>query len=255
MADPLATENDLQAHEADCPSCAPFARDMRTQELELRRLLHSATPPQGMTERIQLAGRLDQRATSQRRWWYSAAAAVLLAVGASMVSLWTTSVEREQETLAQSVLNHIEDEAVHLRAAGPASSGRVKWVFQRFGAQLADNIGPVNFAAECLMRHRTGVHLVMPGKTGPITVFYMPGEMIDDVVPISSARFAGQIVPTSWGSVAVVGEKGEPLEGMGARLAEAVQWPQAAAAVSDAGSGLVGTDILAALRIAQPKQG
>ena len=72
------------------------------------------------------------------------------------------------------------------------------------------------------MRKRNGVHLVMPGKMGPITVFFMPGEMAD-------AEHAGKLdtlqrpdLPTSWGSIAVVGESGESLDGLGERLAAAV---------------------------------
>ena len=129
----------------------------------------------------------------------------------------------------------------------PVSAGRIERVFARFGAELAGDIGQVNFAAECLMRARNGVHLVLPGKMGPITVFYMPGEMTDGVLPIDSARFAGEIVPTRWGSIAVVGENGELLEGIGDRLAAAVRWPSAQ--VAD--SGLVTGGLLSDLRVAQ----
>ena len=34
------------------------------------------------------------------------------------------------------------------------------------------------------MRKRNGVHLVMPGKMGPITVFFMPGEMTEAEMPV-----------------------------------------------------------------------
>jgi len=164
-----------------------------------------------------------------------------------MLSLWTTSLERGHATLAQSVLYHIDDEASHLHTAQPLSSERVRGVFARFGAELAEEIGPVHFAAECLMRERNGVHLVMPGKMGPITVFFMPGEMTGTEVPVDSARFAGRIIPTGWGSIAVVGENGEPLQGLGERLAAAVHWPQAAGDRS----GLAGIGVLEGARIAQ----
>jgi len=247
LSDPLAEDADLQAHEAGCPDCAPFAREVRAQEFRLRGLFDEITPPAGMAERIQFAARFEQRSTLQRRWWLGAAAALLLAVGGSMLSLWTTSVERGQATLAQSVLYHIEDEASHLRAAQPLPPGRVRSVFERFGAELAEEIGPVHFAAECLMRERNGVHLVMPGRMGPITVFFMPGEMTDSEVPVESARFAGRIVPTEWGSIAVIGENGEPLEGQGERLAAAVRWPP----VATERSAVAGLGVLDGARIAQ----
>jgi len=123
------------------------------------------------------------------------------------------------------VLNHIDDEAHHLREAGPVAGQRVKFVFARFGARLNGDIGQVNFAAECLMRKRNGVHLVLPGVQGPVTAFFMPGEHTERVLPVSSERFAGHVVPTAWGSIAVVGEHGEPLEGLAQKLAGAVEWP------------------------------
>ena len=232
LIDPLHLDEAAAEHEAECESCATHAREVRGQELKLRALLMEIAPPEGLAERVQLAARFEGNAMTRRRWWYGAAAGVLLAIGVSMVSLWTASVERGGLALAQSVVNHIEDEARHLREAHPVSTGRVSYVFDRFGAELTDDIGPVHFAAECLMRERNGIHLVIPGTKGAITVFLMPGEMIDEAMPVRSARFEGQIIPTPWGSIAVVGESGERVAGIGARLASLVRWSQKALAGS-----------------------
>ncbi len=136
LTDPFCKEVELLAHEAECPTCAPFARDVRAQEIRLRQALQDISPPEGMAERIQLAARFDQRSTVQRRWWYSAAAAVLMTIGVSMASLFSTSLDRSNVALAQSVINHIEDESHHLREAQPVSVGRMNRVFERFGAKL-----------------------------------------------------------------------------------------------------------------------
>jgi len=248
LADPFSKDPEMLEHEAECDSCAPFARDVRAQEVRLRSALRAISPPEGMVERIQLAARFDQGSSSRRRWWYGAAASVLMAIAVSMVSLFSTSIDRGNVALAQSVINHIEDEAHHLREARPVSDARLHRVFERFGAALTGDIGQVTFAAECLMRDRTGVHLVLPGAMGPITVFFMPGEATESSLPVRSARFQGSIVPTSWGSIAVVGEAGESLEGFGERLAAAVAWPQHGLADS---SGFFGGSLLLARRLAQ----
>jgi hypothetical protein len=224
LIDPLHLDEAAAGHEAECTSCAAHAREVRAQEVKLRALLMEVTPPEGMADRIQLAAHFEANAETRRRWWYSAAAGLLLAIGVSMVSVWTTALERGDLVLAQSVIHHIQDEASHLREAHPVSSRRIDYVFDRFGARLTDDIGPVHFAAECLMRERNGIHLVLPGTMGAITVFLMPGEMIEEAMPVRSERFEGQIVPTRWGSIAVVGESGEPIDGIGARLAALVQW-------------------------------
>jgi hypothetical protein len=252
LSDPFSADPELLAHEEGCPSCAGFAREVRAQEVKLRSLLQDVSPPRGLAERIQLAAGFERRAEARRRWWYSAAAGVLLAIGISMISLWNTTLERGDTTLAQSVLHHIDDEAHHLREAGPVAAGRLNWVFERFGAELTGDIGPVNFAAECLMRKRNGVHLVLPGKMGAITVFFMPGEMTDEVMEVTSERFDGRILPTAWGSIAVVGETGEALEGLGERLVTAVRWP-APQALSD--SAALGRTVAVDGRVGQEQDG
>lgn len=238
--DPMSRDADLLEHESKCPDCASFARELRADEIRLRSLLRAVAPPEGMADRIQLAAAFERRAEVRRRWWYMAAASVLLAIGVSLFTLQQTPGGRVDRALAASVIHHIEDEADHLRAAQPVSAGRLRWVFQRFDAELTADIGPVHFAAECLMRSRNGVHLVLPGSIGPITVLLMPGEMAEQRMPVDSDRFSGHIVPTDWGSIAVVGEHGESLDGMGERLAAAVRWPRAAADSGPSGLGLVG---------------
>lgn len=223
--DPLDADDVLRAHEEACDDCARFARQIRADEIRLRAMLRSVTPPEGMADRIQLAVRTEHRAGNRRRWWYGAAAGLLIAVAGGLLTLGIPFSGQGDPALARSVLNHIEDEAAHLREVDPVPTGVVRFVFARFDARLVDDIGPILFAAECPMRQHTGVHLVLPGQAGPITVFFMPGELTDGETVVRSARFRGYVTPTAWGSIAVVGEQGEDLGGMGERLARAVDWP------------------------------
>ena len=237
LQDPFANDPAMHEHEQDCRQCNQYAQEQRAHERQLRDMFNEITPPPELAENIQLAVRLDRRVQSRRQVSFAAAASVLLIVGATITSLVNERWERGNMALAQSVLNHIDDEAHHLREAGPVSRSRVNFVFARFGAALTEDIGQINFAAECLMRKSNGVHLVLPGKNGPITAFFMPGETPGKVIPVKSERFQGRIAPTAWGSVAVVGEHGENLEGMAERLAKAVHWPQAEQSV---GGGKLG---------------
>ena len=143
----------------------------------MRVLLQETRPPEGMADRIMMATRLDREQSSRRRWWYGIAAAVLVSVGASMATLFTTSAERRGVVLAASVIDHILAEEHHLHEDTRVPASSLRYVFSRFGASLTEDIGPVFFAAECPMREKTGVHLVLRGESGPVTVFFMPGEM------------------------------------------------------------------------------
>jgi len=226
LQDPYQGSDELIEHEANCSECANFSREIRQQEASLRALLKTPNPPPELAENIRLGMRLEQRADTGRRVWFAAAASVLLMVGASMLSLFTERYEREHLALAQNVIYHIKDEAKHLRDPGPASPQRVKAVLARFGAELDGDIGRINFAAECVMRNRTGVHLVLSGKQGPVTVFFMPGEQAPGVIPVDSDRFHGEIIPTRWGTLAVVGEQNEDIDLVATRVRHAVRWPE-----------------------------
>jgi hypothetical protein len=226
LQDPYQHNEELLEHEANCSECARFAAEAREQESLLTSVLQAPAPPPELAENVRLAVRLERRVDSGRRIWFAAAASVLLAVSVSMVSLFDKHDTREHMALAQNVIYHIEDEATHLRTPGPAAPQRVHAVLARFGAELTGDIGRINFAAECVMRDRTGVHLVLSGKHGPVTVFLMPGERPKDMMPVDSDRFHGEIMPTQWGSIAVVGEKGEEIGSIANRVAQAVRWPE-----------------------------
>lgn len=226
LQDPYRAEPELLQHESDCAECAHYAARIRQQEASLRRLLNAPAPPPELAENIRLGARMERRSGYVRRVWLSAAASLLIGISISMFMLFDQQHARGNMLLARSVIHHIEDEAGHLREPGPASPDRVRAVLARFGAELVGDIGPVRFAAECVMHKRTGVHLVLSGEQGPVTAFMMPGEHADSPIPIDSTRFHGEIIPTEWGVLAVVGERGEVIAPIATRLARSVHWPQ-----------------------------
>jgi hypothetical protein len=227
LEDPGRHDAELAAHEHGCPRCAAFARSLRADEAKLHEALN-VTPPPELTERIQLAISFGEtRRRPSRAQWLSIAAAGLLAVAAGTLG-WLTYFHKPYADLSleRSVLNHVQDETRHLYAAGPADAGDLHDVFERFGAQVSEQaLGTVNFAGICMMRRNRGVHLVLRGEMGPVTVFFMPGEQATKPMQLDTERFAGVIEPTSWGSIAVVGEHGEELMPVLHRARRAVNWP------------------------------
>lgn len=239
LEDPSQHPWTMTRHETDCSACASYADKVRSTEQQLQQLLNAPVPTE-MAERIQLAVSLD-RAPAQPRpshMWLATAASIMIAVIAGF--LWLGSPQQElqpQATLSQSVLHHIDDENHVLRQPGPVGPYQVNEVFARFGANVQGSLGPVSFAAECQMRHKTGVHLVIPGEMGAVTVLFMPGEMTEETKPILTQRFAGQIYPMAWGSIAVVGERGEKLDLVAERVRKMVNWPTQLSGLPKAGAG------------------
>ncbi len=235
LEDPFRHEPDLLEHEEDCALCAEFARGTRSQEARLRALLNEVKPPPELTDRIKLAASFERPAMRQARRWLPVAASILLVVTAISVSLFVTPLERRTMSLADSVLDHMHDELHHLNEVRTVTPAQLSQLFDRFGAVITGNLGRVNFAAECLMREKTGVHLIFPGSNGPVTVFFMPHEAPAELTRFADANFKGHIVPTGWGSLAVIGIGDEALGGIADRMLRAVSWSSTAAQVSQLG--------------------
>ena len=75
--------------------------------------------------------------------------------------------------------------------------------------------------------------------------------MTASTLPVQSDRFSGEVVPAAWGSIAVVGESGEVLDGLAERLAAKVDWPSLELAVS----GPVSGRLLVAAGVTQKQDG
>ncbi len=228
LENPLQETRAMARHEANCHTCASYAQQVRSTERALQDMLDVDVPPE-LAERVQLAVSYQRAPRTERRRPLQLATAASLLLAVLVGTLWLTRPQGleppHQLTLSESVFHHIDDEIHVLRQPGPVGPYKVEQVFSRFGARLTRAIGPVSFAAECKMRHKTGVHLVIPGEMGAITVLFMPGEMTDGPQAIATARFEGEILPTRWGSIAIVGEHGEHLDALAGRLQQSVDWP------------------------------
>ncbi|VAW57841.1 hypothetical protein MNBD_GAMMA11-1378 [hydrothermal vent metagenome] len=89
---------------------------------------------------------------------------------------------------------------------------------------LQQQIGQVNYLGSCDIASKKGVHMVVQGDIGPITVFMLPGVSVDSQQLIKDERFHGMITPGSGGSVVVVGEKGESLRVLQDKLNQYLVW-------------------------------
>ena len=74
------------------------------------------------------------------------------------------------------------------------------------------------------MRTRHGAHLVFSETAGPVPVLIMPGERTAAAERIDSRGFTGVVVPTEYGSLAVIGEAPESVEPVLLRVQEVLVW-------------------------------
>lgn len=167
-------------------------------------------PPEGLAERIILNQTLGYHSQNKQRKQaaLSMVASVLVVFGLvfSFLQPWST-INLEQE-----VLTHVYDELDHLIEKQNKDTSHVNRVLSSYGAELKQDIGQVNYLGSCNIASKEGVHIVLSGLKGAVTVMMLPHIKVDMEQTVSDTRFQGIIIPSGKGSMAIVGEKGESLD-------------------------------------------
>lgn len=178
--------------------------------------------PEGLKERIRLQQTLEEHRRGQRRVrvWLSLAAGVLV----MLTGLVFTHVSVHRQALPRELVDHVYSELPHLDDNFNYSTESANRVLKPFGMQLTAGIGHIRYLGKCDIDKKAGVHMVLQGEAGPVTVFMMPENRISRSVPVSDERFVGRIEPMQKGSVALIGEKGEPLDKLDRRLRNGLRW-------------------------------
>lgn len=108
-----------------------------------------------------------------------------------------------------------------LAAAGLASTGDGSWTDSSAALRTAD----LKFARHCdLGEAGRGVHIVLEGEHGPVSVILSTNKPVDSALTIEDDRFQGRILPTEYGNMAIIGEQGENLADYENMVAESVEW-------------------------------
>lgn len=226
LIDPFSRDADFVTHRDECVGCGHEAVRAAKLEKQLHGSL-SVEPPEGLRDRILLVHALDHDKPRRifRPRWLAMAASLLLVVGlvGGLGYRWADTLFRSSG-LEVAVLNHVTDELEHLHQDRNLQTADLEELLTPFGARLKNGLGRVNYAGRCNIRKHSGIHLVVSGQQGPITILLMPGEHVDHQQSIRSSRFDGVLVPTPYGSMAVIGEKGEVLDSVVDTVAEKIVW-------------------------------
>jgi hypothetical protein len=211
LTEPDDQDNEFHAHAETCRACQVFFEEQQQMEARLRRAL-AVEPPAGLAARVML-----KQSFAPRRWAprLAVAATVLMAIAVTSVTyLWNRPLPIEVEVLA-----HIHAEPEVFAAPGPAATDKLAAVLRALGAQLDNLPGDVRYAGICDIRGRPGAHFVLAGERGPITVLLLPQERVPQRMTVGDANFEGVVLPAgSSGSLAIVGNRGEPLDALERRL-------------------------------------
>ena len=64
----------------------------------------------------------------------------------------------------------------------------------------------------------------MQGQYGQVTILLMPDEHVAEAMPIDGEYLKGVILPVGRGSIAIVGDRDEPLESIKKNVVNSVVW-------------------------------
>jgi len=226
LIEPNRDESDFVTHRTNCVECAEHAARATQLETQLYEAV-AIKPPEALRDQILLAhafGHKGPRRALPRRW-LAIAASLVLGIGLlSSLTLQQSGTPLRASELEVAVFNHVNHGLDYLHAEHNLQNTNLERVLTPFGAVLNETLGHLSYASRCDINHHPAVHLVLPGKQGPVTVFMMPNEEVEQRQSIHSSRYNGIIVPTTYGSMAVIGEEKEALDSVIESLSDKITW-------------------------------
>ena len=173
--DAHATAQEFLEHRQQCPRCEQAHVRALAFEASLQRALAIDVPPQ-LADSILLAQATEQH--RQRRGYlrrggvFAVAAAAVLALGIGMYL--------RPAPLSTLAVDHVMAPTEHFALAltGDVPSDSVRQAFAKRGVNLQQVPPGISYVQCCPVGRFTSVHMVMPGKDGPVTVFYVNNDRV-----------------------------------------------------------------------------
>jgi hypothetical protein len=225
-ADP-SEQFDGSTHASACESCAAFRDEILALDQKIAAALTIPVPEMKLPE-LPPAGEDDAKVSHlpfgrgrfSTTGWISLAASVLLV---TVLGVRFLTPDVVYPSLAAEIVAHLDHEDRSRKVTRVAVSER------KLARVVEDNvaemdIGLITYARSCVINGNKIPHLVIQGERGPITLLLLPDEMIDGVVPLEGVGITGVILPVGNGSIAIIGERDEPLEKVEQRLVDSVKW-------------------------------
>lgn len=160
--------------------------------------------------------------------WIGLAAGIAVAAFVAWSSLGTDGTAPFRPPIAGQVLAHMDHEESSRRVTTVAvSDARLDDVFASRVSAFDPGPRIVSYAMPCVINGNVTPHLVVQGRTGPITLILMPEESVAAAIPLDGEHVHGVILPVGSGSVAVIGQREDQqpeIEAVAERVTDSVRW-------------------------------
>ncbi len=225
----LTTEpayEDESGHVRTCARCQAFSSEITALNERILAAMEIAAPelqlpalPEIDTENVVA---LSSLRSFSRPAWFAVAATVLLAV---LLGVQMTGSDAVGASLAEQVVAHLDHEPGALvRSSTPVGDARLLQVVPSDIATMNHDVGLITYAENCTINGKQVPHLVIQGVRGPITILLMPEEKISGAETLDGQSIHGVILPVGDGSIAIIGERDEPLDRVQQDILSSVEW-------------------------------
>lgn len=209
LVNPRSQNRNMQEHLHSCETCAQFTHEQMVLEARMQNVMQLDVP-EGLASRILLRQSVEQKRTGRMKWSYFAMAASIVFAGVLAVLLQATPIF--EQPIEQLALQHVYAEEKHLADRHNIPLAELNSILQVANVQLREHETTIHYAGKCDIRDDAGAHVVMAGEQGPVTLLFIPGEHVSSRQRLDDARFKVIVTPIEGGSLAIIGDKTEPLQ-------------------------------------------
>ena len=212
-------------HLSECEACQAWRREILELDQAIGRALAIDVPELVVPDLPEVEP--DNVVALPRRRWSSP---VLLAMAATVVlaafvGLRMLDGAGPDEPLSDVLLAHLDHEPYALRVTDvPVSDARLASVVPASVADLDHSTGLITYAQTCIINGHSVPHLVLQGDRGPVTLLLLPHEKVGAPESFTGDGIKGVILPVGDGSIALFGDRDEPLDRIGEEVLNSVTW-------------------------------
>jgi hypothetical protein len=152
--------------------------------------------------------------------WLGLAASVLIV---TVLGVRFAGNDVVYESLADEIVAHFDNHQAGLKVTNVGVSERTLANVVEDEVEEMD-IGLITYATSCEINGHSIPHLVIQGERGPITILLLPDENIGNAVALEGIGMTGVILPVGNGSIAIIGDRDEPMENIQEQLINSVKW-------------------------------
>ncbi len=165
---------------------------------------------------------LPVRKRSLRPVWFAIAATVVLATS---ITVRMSGMFESYDSLADEILAHLDHEPYALKVTDEAvTDRRLVRAVPASVAVYERGEALITYAAPCIINGKKAPHLVVQGRSGPVTIILLPEEKVGETTPFDGENVQGIIVPVGDGSIAIIGNREEELEPIRKNVVDSVTW-------------------------------